>query len=505
MKKFVSIIMISSAVFLLAACQATPEEPIAVKKDMERMIDQADAQENGLKLADIDIPTDRYTFESTGLNGRMHITVDAEIQRPSNDEIPIIRVSKGGFSQELVSSIFAYLFPNEKPFDISGKVDTKDDIERILLAHQLRLADGSYATDFGYTEEEFRDIISYWEKEYATAPDAAPEIIRSDGMMRLGPLEGVGMYYELNVSTSWERENEGNAIQKFIVSTADPASRTSVASGFGDHLYYVFNPASARITDYSTFVGRTDNAGLLDSVNEKLTISLTEAKELCESFFAAGDLSTQYYLASSFLVNDRSTGLVDNIPKDSLESSTENYAYKLYYARMIDGIPTFVNADWSLSDFGFSIPWSYESICFIIDNNGVRNISWHNPIDVGETILESSTLKSFDEIISIFEVMIKTKYEAMINTYLGDQGQMEIAVDAIQLCLMRVREQNSEGADGLLIPAWVFYGNNKAIYADGMVGYNKFGGSGSVIPKEPIPLLVINAIDGSIIDLSRGY
>lgn len=57
----------------------------------------------------------------------------------------------------------------------------------------------------------------------------------------------------------------------------------------------------------------------------------------------------------------------------------------------------------------------------------------------------------------------------------------------------------------MLVPAWVFYGNNKVVHSNGSVSYDLAHGSGSTWNKEPFPVLIINAIDGSIIDLGKGY
>ena len=49
------------------------------------------------------------------------------------------------------------------------------------------------------------------------------------------------------------------------------------------------------------------------------------------------------------------------------------------------------------------------------------------------------------------------------------------------------------------------YGNNRIISEDGFTRYDYSDGSASSWNKEPFPMLVINAVDGTIIDLSNGY
>ena len=113
-------------------------------------------------------------------------------------------------------------------------------------------------------------------------------------------------------------------------------------------------------------------------------------------------------------------------------------------------------------------------------------------------------MKPFDEIIGIFETMVKTEYEAYVDQWTDGHGEMDIDISAIQLGLVRVREPNVNNATGLMVPAWVFYWNNKMTYGDGHVSYDSHGNNASVWNKEPFPILIINAIDGSIIDLARG-
>ena len=75
------------------------------------------------------------------------------------------------------------------------------------------------------------------------------------------------------------------------------------------------------------------------------------------------------------------------------------------------------------------------------------------------------------------------------------KADASIQVTKIQLGLVRVAQQGDVGA-GYLVPAWIFYGVidvDDRIYKDGY-GYDGYES-----------ILTINAIDGSVIDLSKGY
>ena len=59
MKRLVCILLAAMTALSLAACQKTPEEVIVVKKDMERMVEQANQPDNGNPMDTLDIPYKR--------------------------------------------------------------------------------------------------------------------------------------------------------------------------------------------------------------------------------------------------------------------------------------------------------------------------------------------------------------------------------------------------------------------------------------------------------------
>ena len=71
-------------------------------------------------------------------------------------------------------------------------------------------------------------------------------------------------------------------------------------------------------------------------------------------------------------------------------------------------------------------------------------------------------------------------------------------MDDVQLGLFRIREKN-DMEHGLLVPCWMFRG--KLLFDPDRVtqGYPRG------IDYDMFPLMIINAIDGSIIDPMKGY
>ncbi len=501
MKKVIAILLITVMAFGAAACLPTPEKPVVVKKDTERMVEKASEPDNGSPMDALDIPEGRYTFLATGLDGRLRINVDTNIERPDVQSMPIVRVEKGGFSQELVTKIFNYLFAGKTAYDVSNTVQTKGDVEKYLLEVNQRLADGSYAEQ-GYTEEEYRAFIAELEEQYKKAPDTAPENPVSNGNMALKNIENVGDCFGLDVST--KKESPDGTYRNLYIDT--PFSRAAYESGFGAHLFYSYYAQGKILPNYNTqgIVRIDSGTDLPEEAKAKLTIGIDEARSICDDFFSFVGLSDEIHFGYAFLVGDWGAGMFTGDGRE-MGAPAEDYAYRLYYTRSIQNVNSFVNMDWGLSDNDSSIPWSYECICFTVNNTGIASIAWHNPINVLETIQKSSVMKPFDEILDIFETMVKTEYETYVDLWTDGRGEIDIDISAIQFCLVRVREPNVGNATGLLVPAWVFYGNNKMLYDDGHISYDSHGGNASSWNKEPFPVLIVNAIDGSIIDLSRGY
>jgi hypothetical protein len=72
-----------------------------------------------------------------------------------------------------------------------------------------------------------------------------------------------------------------------------------------------------------------------------------------------------------------------------------------------------------------------------------------------------------------------------------------MTINRAALGLQRIAEKDSSDT-GLLVPAWCFYGDRIVTCTDASVNaYNSDKGAD--------PLIIINAIDGSVIDYQLGY
>ena len=142
---------------------------------------------------------------------------------------------------------------------------------------------------------------------------------------------------------------------------------------------------------------------------------------------------------------------------------------------------------------GYIEGWEYESMTFLVNNDGIVSMEWINPYDVSEVITNNTSMMDFNDVMDIFNKMI-----VVTNAYLSDDMSKTINVDRIELGLMRITEPATRSS-GLVIPVWDFFGNVTTAFKNGEKSYSE-------LDDDPLnSVLAINAIDGTLVDRSRGY
>lgn len=173
--------------------------------------------------------------------------------------------------------------------------------------------------------------------------------------------------------------------------------------------------------------------------------------------------------------------------------------YLINFVRTVDGMPVaFIPFSQAWGDAGsVELPWTYETIQIMVDDEGLKSVSWLSPIDVTDVVSDQVKVLSFEDAKSIFTSMCGIVYEPQTTAY-DNTIYIDIQVDHVELNLLRIREQNAEmQKNGLYVPAWIFYGKE-------VVQFGAYADPDFSKPFTRI-LFAINAIDGSIIELSKGY
>ena len=501
MKRILSFVLIlATTVFTLAACQVTPENPIVVQKDTERMVEQAQNGETGLKLSELMLSSDNYTFHTTGAEGRLIVQVDAPVSIPKVTKLPMVRVEASSLSQEQVTGFFNYLFPDEKPTYYANAQDlgimTKDDIRNKIVFYKKLIAEGNIEDKSIFaSEEEVNEAIAELEEQLPAAPDTlpSPEIKTSDGTLLKGK---AGEYYENQLVKEEDIYKLSASLEEISITVVTPATPNQDTEAY---LIY-WDSGGPNYSEANAVV--YDKNNLPEGAKNILTISLDEAKSLCDGFFAAGDVEG-ITLRDVTTIDDERFG-----DSDGVVAPAEHYAYCLSYSRKVSDIPVYSVTTSSSNGDSNALPWRYESIYFYVDNEGIRALHWYSPTQTGETVSEDATILPFEDIQAIFEAMVLRIYEPQAKTDPTNgltDIKMEVSIHSVELTLVRVREQNTEGRSGIYTPAWVFYGNIRQDHKWEGQDMLTFYDGGSAQPLAKNPVLVINAVDGSIIDISKGY
>ena len=138
-----------------------------------------------------------------------------------------------------------------------------------------------------------------------------------------------------------------------------------------------------------------------------------------------------------------------------------------------------------------------EDMTFAIDDSGFVGFTWRSPYAVSDTVTQNANLISFDDVTDVFETMSMAVH-AWDGYAEGSPNlkAVDIKVDHIEFGLTRITEENKRDS-GLLIPVWDFFGTTTQIIEQ--------NGQTREFSDGPIPILTINAIDGSVINRSLGY
>jgi hypothetical protein len=181
------------------------------------------------------------------------------------------------------------------------------------------------------------------------------------------------------------------------------------------------------------------------------------------------------------------------------DTNPQRCVWFLRYVRKVNEIPvTYTDYDCGkVEEETQSAPWSYEDMTFAIDDSGIVGFKWSSPYQFTGVVTENSNLLTFQNITDVFDTMslVKNAWDGY-SEYNPDLKSIDIKVNELKLGLTRVTEQNKRDS-GLLVPVWDFIGTTAYI--------SEANGQTTTMDDGPIPILTINAIDGSVINRSLGY
>lgn len=455
-------------------------------KNQEAMIEKA---EQALPAEQQEKPlTERYEAKEhlqktvEEMDGKLVIEVDAEVSVPSADEMPIVKIVPANFSQEEVSRMIAALCGDTTMYKGRSEYTKKEIAELIVTLNQELETAGN--------PDEVRSMIEEYEAEYANAPETIEDVV-VDGTLTEKDAE-IGDGTRLGTYTSVMGVEFPNKVygyrgkQYSVFNNSDQTEAVEYTGANGK--------TSKRFPDYQAHIEFSEEKEYLSASTDywecERRIVKTSEDMSAEELTAAG-ISPEEVIqqAEEFFAENKISAAVDHV----LYVADDVPFYEVNCTRQVNGANLTYGGEGTGGD-GYAPYWVYERIQFWISAEGIIHFSWISPYEVTGTVNENASLMDFTDIEDIFYKMMATIYGPSAK----NEDKTVINVSQVSLRLQRIKAQDSY-TEGLLIPVWCFYGEkqvdetveNPDMTADWERGY--------------VPLLTVNAIDGSIVDLEEGY
>ena len=476
---FIALLM---ALSLLSACQPTPEvEPVA-QKDSEALIERVEVAEED--VADMaKAPESRHiTRELTEVSQRtgIDITIDADVVLPETDAIPVARVQNGHQDMSVLENIWEIVgngsgmledFPRSyyegqasmwMEYREAGNLDKYSSFEEMDAAISELLAEAATKpAEPVFLPESPMDVMQTGEKLHDTY-DCSEGAVNFYGWsdqetvynMWLNATSGGGNGFTRDIEMDYELNDYQNsvnplniylpAIERGEFRVQLPERSIEDAQAYAEQLL-----ADIGITDFACVVAR---------IAPLIPRFFDEQQDVCPC------------------------------------------AYELLFTRQVAGVNVTYN---DVTDSGgrlyrdtpdYTPSWGYERIQLLVDDAGVLYMAYPPLYEVTEIVTERAEILSLEEAVASFEQMIGYQYAAY------ETGQRELCddaylcIDEIRLGLTRIAEKNAQ-QQGYLVPSWTFFGSYDldGFWPDGE------GHHGTEA------ILIVNALDGSIIDPDRGF
>ena len=472
------------AAALLSACQPTPEvEPVA-QKDSEALIEQVEVAEEG--VADMaKAPESRHiTRELTEVSQRtgIDITIDADVVLPETDAIPVARVQSGELDMQVMENIWKILANG------SGMLE---DFPRSYY-------EGQASMWMEYREAGNLDKYSSFEEMDAAISELLAEAATKSAEPVFFPESPMDV---MQTGEKLHDTNMYNCYEGYVTFYGWSDQETVYKMGLnvtsvGGNRFTRDIEMNDELNDYQNSVNPL-NIYLPAIERGEFRVQLPE-RSIEDAQAYAEQLLAELGITDFTCVVARIAPLIPRFFDEQQDVCP--CAYELLFTRQVAGVNVTYN---DVTDSGgrlyrdtpdYTPSWGYERIQLLVDDAGVLYMAYPPLYEVTEIVTERAEILSLEEAVASFEQMIGYQYAAY------ETGQRELCddaylcIDEIRLGLTRIAEKNAQ-EQGYLVPSWTFFGHYKLIdfWPDGE------GHHGTEA------ILIVNALDGSIIDPDRGF
>ena len=485
MKRSMSFFLLS--LLLLTGCQPTPEVDAVKQKDTNLLIEavkEAEQEQNEPAPVPVkELMPERFQCDFVTQARQVHVTADVPIRVLTEGTFPLVRVQRRTFTNEERLTVYRRLFDSDTVYKYEYRPTKEAVVKEIewLLQEPTAEEKKEFLEDPEESEETWaaylqsrKDRIEELRQKYLSLPDDGSPLPFEpwDGaLFTIRNGESPGMVVGVEFPTPMKMPSYGTLLEGRPVDYSREKED-------GNDTYSVFSfdkrldkPGVERITpeDYG-------------KAHAGATITARQAAEAAMTpFVGLGDFAVADILWSH--------------DADDVGVAAGKIGKQAYLVRLT---PIFHGASMPYCDMdamdipedgGYTPSWCYEHVIAAVDGDGrILGMAWLGPLQETEVVSGTTTLLPFEEIMDIFirQVNRVFSYEEDIDG--------SLTVDDVQLGLFRIREKG-DMESGLLVPAWFITGAYR--YASHPEEVHLYDGLS--------PIAVINAIDGSIIDVRNGY
>lgn len=498
-KRTVSLFFIMLMMSLIfTGCVKTPDQTLVAQKNNERLEEAAKEEpKEGTSLKEVAATTtSTYDYYYKSEDGKVTIVADnVSVTIPLKDAIPMYHVNSGEIPQDVVDKIYDYFFP-DGAYITTGTEDTKEVLDKRILNLQQDIA--MLKDNDNVSEDEKREKIQRMEEQIASYEEmrtAAPEESTLVTVLKDSSY----------VEEDWGTINGTVKVNALNVSSQDQKRWLNIVSSDEN------NPISPRLLymeageyAYSGQQGIPASA-CTEQEKEAIGISEEDAVSMVNDFIT--QIGMNWEIHDTLCISEYRN--IENDTDGEIIRSDQYTGYQFVLSQSIDGIQSAVTSATNVSDMDeVALTWLYEQISIIVEPDGVKELRWEYPLNVEDTVSDNVGIISFDEARDIFENMMPLTTKGDLEQRNDDMVEttVDVTVSDVRLCLMRVRNSGSDRT-GLMTPVWVFYGdytrNFHYLPGNPELEYGAQDHSDSKI--QPWILLAINAVDGSVIDITEGY
>lgn len=442
----------------LTGCAENPTEDIVVNKN-EGKLEQAIQGENK-KDSDASVP-EKYTDQFQADGEKIEVSVDASVTGLEENK-PVVRVKPHVITEEEAKQWADVLFEGATAYEPGEK--SKTEIEDRILQLKERIGDqDKLLEDYGSQEEadrikkELEEEIKEYEKQYASASDADEKIPCT------WEFHPYGYYDDLPMPTSGDANYEGlDKTSQLIAQATVNGHQAMVEVDNREESDYRLNTQWFLYEDEQEWVKE-----------ETGTLSKEEAVKQADEI--KNQLGMENWKYAEY--------------KTSEAESIQNIM--VTYTPSYENITAFQGPLIDLkSEDLYAANYYYSSLSIGFENGVLTSVELISPMDVVQIENENVETMDFEEIYQTFKKQAQAQFteSAFLDSDATETGTIQIEISEITEGLFRIKEK-SNTEDFLMVPAWSFSGTLRVDGDDW--GKQEF--------------LMINGIDGSVINTSLGY